>query len=334
MKTNFRLSRKMHLFIIISCVVIALGIAVGTVCHFAAGGFYNYGADWQSKKSVTVTYRSVDYKSVDDVIKLCDDTFAADGLKAKKLVRMTNEEKTRGEVVYEFSNSTDTKKLFGAVEKIENKIKAEVASDGIRLSYASGSTGVTLPEGGKALWRGIIAAAVAIAVGFAYFLIRFKLSMALSTLLACAHNLALYLSVVALTRIPVGSSVVTFALLTVALTLFGCCVLFDRVRKNSKNEDLKKLSSFEIADRSANESFAVNMISSASLCAVALVLFVLMSVSSLSPLAIMSPAMLALACFVSCAYGTVFFTPAVFSRFNKISDDKRNKRKSVKTANK
>lgn len=51
---NLKLSSKMHLLIIISSVVIAIGLAVGIICQFVANGFFNYNDDYANYKSVTV----------------------------------------------------------------------------------------------------------------------------------------------------------------------------------------------------------------------------------------------------------------------------------------
>lgn len=315
----------MHIFIIISCVLIALGIAVGTICQFAAGGFYNYGADWASSKSIIVEYENIDYTSSDKLEDICSKAFSDAGIKSKKVTFVKGTSNSGGKLVYEFMSSTDDEKINAAVSAIDAQIKND-ANGNIRLSYPAGNSGVTLPQAGKALWRGGIAAIVIAVCGFVYFLIRYKLSMAFGVLLALAHNLALFLSLVALTRIPVGSSIVAFAVAVLVITLFGCCIFFDRVRKNIKDEDNKKLPAFELVDKSAGESFKVNLFVPACLGIVAVVLFILMSISSLSPLAVISPLALALVAFVCCAYGLLMFVPAVYSRFKLIADKKKNTR--------
>lgn len=317
----------MHIFIIISCVLIALGIAVGTICQFVAGGFYNYGADWSSSKSIIVEYENIDYTSSDKLEDICGKAFADAGIKSKKMTFVKGISNAGGKLVYEFMSSTDDEKINAAVNAIDAQIKADIAVDGnIRLSYPAGNSGVTLPKAGKALWRGGIAAIVIAVCGFVYFLIRYKLSMAFGVLLALAHNLALFLSLVALIRVPVGSSIVAFAIAVLVVTLFGCCIFFDRVRKNVKDEDNKKLPAFELVDKSAGESFKVNLFVPACLGIVAVALFILMSISSLSPLAVISPLALALVAFVCCAYGLLMFVPAVYSRFKLIADKKKNTR--------
>ncbi|MDE7087212.1 MAG: hypothetical protein K2O67_03365, partial [Clostridia bacterium] len=54
--TKFKVCSKIHLFIIISVLFIAIGMAVGTICHFCANGFFNYGGEFASYTSVKVTY--------------------------------------------------------------------------------------------------------------------------------------------------------------------------------------------------------------------------------------------------------------------------------------
>ena len=46
--TNLKISAKMHILIIVSSVLIALGIAVGLICEFGADGDFTYGDDYKS----------------------------------------------------------------------------------------------------------------------------------------------------------------------------------------------------------------------------------------------------------------------------------------------
>ncbi len=321
MKTDFKLSSKMHLFIIISCVIIALGVAVGTICQFVANGYFNYGSDWSDYKCVTVSYACVDFSNEKEVRKICDDAFASDGLKYYNCAYGdVTGDIVGGEFTFKFGKSVNDEKLASAVEKINAKIQS-----GASVHTVEGFKGNT-----KALWRGAVAIASVMAAHFIYFAIRYKLTMALGALLADVHNLAVFVSLLSLARIPVGSAIITFAVLTVLVTAVGTCFLFDRVRKNCKDENASKLSAFDLTDKSASESFKVNLFVPVVLCAVAVLLFVLMSISAMSVFTVLSPVLCALACFVSCAYGTLFFTPAVYSRFKLIGDDYKLKHARAK----
>lgn len=321
MKTDFKLSSKMHLFIIISCIIIAIGAAVGTICQFVANGYFNYGADWESYKSVTVSYSCVDFSDEKEVKEVCDKAFA--DAEVSYYYSVTFGEKTGnvvgGEYTFKFNYSVNEEKLKTAANAIDAVIAEK--SNGVIQSKAAVHTVDGLLGSGKALWRGAVALAAVIVFHFIYFVIRYKLTAALGALLADVHNLAIFVSLLSLTRVPVGSSVIAFAVLTVLLTAIGTCFLFDRVRKNSKDEACAKLSSFELVEKSASESFKVNLFLPVCLAAVAAVLFALASISAMSALSVLAPAFGAIICFVSCGYGLLLFTPSVYSRFKQIGDN-------------
>lgn len=327
MKTEFRFSAKMHLFIIISALIVAIGLAVGLSCEFAADGYFNYGADWTSYKSVTVRYEYVDFSDESELVSVCEKAFDAAGIRS--YASQYGDTSTGGVIVYKFTLSTDDAKLSAACTTIQAAI-AERGSEGeALLSGVSVHVDKTVLGGGKALLLCGIGLAAAVAFQFLYFVIRYKVSMALGALLANVHNLALYLSLLAITRIPVGTSMFAFGALTVLFTIVVSCFVFDKMRKNFKDEEFSKLDAFGQVDASAREAFKFNLIFIGSLAAVAALLFVLMSISSLSPLAILSPVLCALVAFVSCAYGTLLFTPAVYSRFKRIGERFQRKKPRV-----
>lgn len=317
MMTNFKFSSKMHLFIIISCALIVIGLAVGLGCRYGANGYFNYGGEWANYKSVTVTYEAVD-ATESEIREICDDAFSKAGIKS--YTSAYGKRGTGGAITYKFRLSTDNVKLENAVILINAAIDGQSEGD-ITLSVASAVyNGETRPAADKVLRLGAIALAVIIVFHFAYFAVRFKLTMAFAALLADVHNFVLFLALLAIMRIPVGSSVVAFAVLTVLITVIGTCFLFDRMRKYLKDEAVQKLNAFERADKCAGESFKVNTLIPASLAVVAALLFVLLSISALSAFAIISPVLCALICFITCAYGTAMFTPSVYSRFAQIGE--------------
>lgn len=320
MKTNLKLSSKMHIFIVISSLLIALGIMVGIICHFVANGYFNYGGDWASCKQVTVSYAYVDFSDKNEVIELCNDAFGKSGVKYQSVT--TGNSNQGGEVVYSFSINTNEEDIENAVILIRAAIDEKTSSSGgLTQTTVSVHSANALLGGALSLERISIALACIIVVHFLYFVIRYKLVMAFAAVLADIHNLGLFLSLLSLTRIPVASSVLAFAALTLVLTVICTSLLFDRMRKNAKNEDLKKLTAFEQADLGANECFKLNLIIPACLACVAVVMFVLFSISSLSPVVILAPVFAALVCFISCAYGTAIFTPSIYSRFKLLGDN-------------
>lgn len=324
---KLRLSSKMHLLIIISSIVIAIGLAVGTICQFVSNGFFNYAGDYESYKSVAVDYQDIDFSGggkepVEVIEEICLKAFDKHGV-SNNIVTSGNTV-TGGKIIYRFAYSANDESLRSAVSEINTEIEREVeGAGGIQFSYASFHTEDAVLGGGLSIFRAAIVIATVIAVHFIYFAIRYRLTMALAAVLADVHNLALYISLVALCRIPVGSAIATFAVLTVVMTVIGTCFTFDKVRRNLKAEENKKLSAFELSDKSANQTFMLNVIMPACLAALSVVLFVLLSISSLSPVVILAPVLCSLVAFISCAYGTAIFIPSVYPRFKLIGDKVR-----------
>lgn len=309
----------MHLFIIISSVLVALGLMVGLICHFVANGYFNYGGDWGSYSEVTVSYAYVDFSDENDVKEICNKAFDDCGLKYQSVADGNTE--TGGVIVYTFSVETDTDDFGNALLLIN----VEFDKANVTATTVSAHTANALLGGELNIQRCAIALACIVVAHFIYFAIRYKLTMALAGVLADLHNMAIFVSILSLTRIPVSSTVLAFAALTLLITVIGTSLLFDRMRKNEKNEDLKKLSAFEHADLGANECLKLNLIIPACLAGVAVLLFVILSISSLSPIVILAPVFAALVSFVSCAYGTVMFTPSVYSRFKLLGDNYKAK---------
>ena len=325
--TNLKISAKMHIMIIVSAVIIALGIAVGCVCHFVADGYFNYSGEYSSYKSVTVSYVILDKD--DGLLEFCDKQFDKAGVKYYN--QSHTDTADGGEFTFKFSESTKTEKIQSAVNAINEQLKDE-GSNKTTISASYHHTVKTLLGGGNVIVYGSIALAASIVFQFIYFAIRYKLTMALSALLADVHNLAIFVCLLSLCRIPVSSTVIVFATVTVLMTMIGCCFLFDRARKNIKDEQFAKLNGFEQVDTCVKESFVSICVASVCVAAAAAVLFVLMSISALSVVQIAIPVLLGLFSAVSCVYGTAFFTPAVYSRFKRIGEKFITERKKTKKA--
>ncbi len=315
--TKLKLSSKMHIMIIVSAVIVAAGVAMGLIFQFVSNGYFNYGADYTSYNSVVVNYAYIDGKE-DSINDICEKAFKEAGVSYYAYtygdVATGGKLEAGGQLVYKFSKNTDTAKIQSAKDAIHSALTAEGTSG---LSKASYHEAETVLGGGKALTFGAIALASAVVFQFIYFAIRYKLTAAFSALLADVHNLAIFVSLLAITRVPTGSTVFAFAALTVVATMIGCCFLFDKARKNSKDEKFAKLDALEQADVCANESITEIAVTAVGAAVIGLILFVLMSVSALSVQLAVTSAVLALLSAAASIYGTAFFTPSVYSRIRR-----------------
>ena len=335
--TKFKVCAKIHLFIIISSVLIAIGLAIGTICHFCAGGFFNYGGEFSNYKSVTVNY----YLPVtqDEALSVCED--ALGDLKSYEFAKPDTS--NGGEIVYKFVSSTDTDKLSDAVKEINeklvetfNKKLEEGATNDVHLSRAALHENTVKEGGNKAITFASIALAAAAAFQFLYFVVRYKLRSAFSALLACVHNLGIFVALAAITRIPVGAEMIALGAAVVFITMIFSAVYFDRVRKNFANEKLAKSERLEVLDTSACEVRVLTLTSVCALAAAAVIFGVFAAIAQMFAGALAPWALIILG-MAAAGYGAMFFTPAVHGAIDetcekvKKSLKARKKNKAAKT---
>ncbi len=316
MMTKLKLSSRMHLFIIISTAIAVIGLAVGLICQFIADGYFNFGAEFKSYNSVEVNYAYVDYSDEDSVIEVCDDVFGKAGV--SYFASTFGETDEGGRIIFKFSKNIDSETLTSVAAQI---IDALANGEDNTQTTASFHNVETRLNGGKVLTFVSIALASAVVLQFLYFLARYKVTMAFAALLANFHNLIIYVSLLAITRVPVGISAVAFGVLTVLVTMIACAFIFDRYRRNLKKETFAKLDGDAQTDLCVRESFNSILYPVLGIAAAAVIIFVLLSISAMSVLTILSPVLAAIFSVVSALYGSVFFIPSVYTRIKRIGDN-------------
>lgn len=315
-----KLISKLRLFFVVSLLIIVLGMAVGTVCHFIAGGFYNYGGEYSSYKSVTVSYiwadvmggKAEDGESASvDVEAICLEAFETEGVKHyTKTVQSTG---TGEEITFRFTTSVDSEALQNAVKTINFEIvKQTAAYTEAPHSYAMFGDEQAIAGGEHVLARAAIALAVIVAIHLIYTVIRYKLCAMCAAFVADLHNIALFASLLALCRIPVTSSVLVFGVLVALVTVIGVTLTLDAIKRNLKDESNAKLSVEEITGLSANQTYKINIALAAFLVIAGALILALMAISTLSLVAVLSPALCAIVAFIVCCYGNVLFVPSVY----------------------
>jgi preprotein translocase subunit SecF len=323
MMTNFKLSSKKHLFIIICVVIIVIGMAVGTVCQFISGGFFNYGSEFSSYKCVTINYLAAE-QTEDKVLEICSDAFS--GVRAYEI--STSDVSIGGEIIYKFSTDTDSTVLQAATDKINEALAADSG-----LSTAAFHEAETQVGGSKVLIYASIVAASAAVAQFIYVLCRYKLSAALAALVADIQNLGLFVALVAITRLPVGIEIVALAVLTVFITILATIVFLDRAKKNGQLAS-EEMTDEKIVDTSAAEGGKMNFVVLCFLL-IAVAVTVIFGVIASPYLTAIVPFAEALLVIISVAFGSLFVTPCVYAAFKSAikAPAKKAKTTSVTTKN-
>ena len=309
---KFKFSSKMHLCITISCLLVAIALAVGLTCHFVWGYFFNWGGDYSTYSKIEVTY-SVREIDTSDVEEICENAFDENGISYYTVV--TSGSSTESRIEYRFNEDTDGDALLAAQQTIETAVQTDNELAVVTYSYVEGTLGGEL----DIMYAGI-ALAAAVVFQFLYFIIRYKLTMAFSALLADVHNLALFYALLAITRVQVSSSVVALSVLTVLLTMIGCGILFEKLRKAFRTDEYKAMPSFEQVDTATRSAIKPMAFMFGAFAVAAVVIAAFTAIGSLSLYSLFMPCMCALISVAASAYGTMLFTPAVYSRFKLKAD--------------
>ena len=320
---KLRLSSKMHLFIILSSIVVAIGLAMGLVFHFTAGTFFNWGGDYASYRCVEVKY-SVHEISTEDVLELSDKAFADNGVEYYTFV--TSGMSTESRVEYRFTASQSVEGLQKAAEAINAEVSIAADKTGFATAYADLNSEF---NSNKDIMYAGIALVSAVVFQFIYFVIRYKLTMAAAAFIGDVHNLALFYALLAITRVQVSSSVVALSVFVVLLTMIGCGVLFDKMRKNFRADDYKAMPSFDQVDSASREGLLPVTFIYGFVAAASAIMLVLTAIAGGTVFGLLMPCVCAIIAVAVCEYGTMFFVPSVYSRL-KLRADKYAASKQVK----
>ena len=311
---KLKFSSGMHLFIIITSIIIAVGLAMGLAFHFTSGTFFNWGGDYSSYRTVEVRYsvREIEEK---EVMEACDAAFEENGVDYISYV--TSGMSTESRIEYRFTASQDPDALAKAAEAINDEVG--IASDRTGYATAYVDLNARFNSNKDIMYAGIAVAAVVV-FQFIYFVIRYKLTMAAAAFIGDVHNLALFYALLAITRVQVASSVVALSVFVVVLTMIGCGLLFEKMRKSFRTDEFKEMSSFEQVDAASKAAFSTVTTLNAGILAAAAIMLVLTAIIGGTAFGLLMPCVCALIAAAVCEYGTMFFVPSVYSRLKQRAD--------------
>ncbi|MCD8200801.1 MAG: hypothetical protein LUD47_01835 [Clostridia bacterium] len=318
MKT--KISGKMILFTIISCAVVVICAVVGCVCHFTGNGFFNFGVENGSDKTVSVNYYIVDYPNMSDVEDVCEKAFSDQG------ISYTYEQTTEnsGHIEYVFPYKTDTDKLDTAVGSINDGLSGK---DGINL--ASLEVAESMTTNGRTFMFAGIAAASIIVLQALYCLIRFKLNMAVLSLVTNVGYVLLATGLMAALRIPFGSFAAGVMIFGLLLSVVLNQIFYTDMKSALRNEDYKELSFAEKTDRAYAKGLKASSILSGSLFVTAGLFALVMGIFARTAAYTFLGVAGMLVCLVA-FYSSTFFSPAVYSRMEKVKIDIRRPQRDRK----
>ena len=304
-----------HIVLIVSVIIMAIGMAVGTVCHFVSNGFFNYGDEFSSYKSIEVTTSAVEDVNGNTLLEVANEELASLGAYEVSFSKSTGY--LPNTVVYKLGTSVSDEAIDEAVAAVKAHFEGEGYEDFTVSSYFNEAK----VNGIYVLNFTAIALSSAVVFQAIYFAIRFKPGMALAGLMSQVAAVGVYASLLAITRCPVGLEAIAFAAVAVVLNMILCGLFFDNVKKSYKDENNEKAETLQLIAAGGQSTAKVNLFVciAAAAAAVILAVFALIAAPSFVTLAPFAAFLIAV---ISCAFAFALFTPSAYAVVSVI--DRRN----------
>ena len=303
-----KLIKMRHLAVIVSIVIMVIGMAVGTICHFVSDGFFNYGDEFDSYKSVEVTTSLPEDINGNIVQQIASDELS--WLNPYEVSFSAGSGLASNTVIYKFSLSVSDSDINSSVSAIQ----ARLASGGMEDGSVSAHLNEGVPEGLHQLSFAAIALASAVVFQAIYFAIRLKPGMALSAICSQLATVGVYASLLAITRCSVGLEAIAFAALAVLVTMICNGIFFGSVKKSFKDEANAKAETRSLVSDGAASTIKLNGF----ICIAAVVMVVVFAIFAIiaSPAVVtLMPYISCLLAIVACAYVFCIFAPANYAMF-------------------
>ena len=273
--------------------VIAVAVAVAIILGAKGFSVFNTAATLDDAKTLTVSMNQYAYiTTLETVEDACEEVFEGLDLSYEMKGEMTGDE---SEIVYVFDGDIS---LLIVEEKLEAKFaemqKEDGALEGMNITVAVNSEKTIAVLAKDYALRFVIAAIVMVAAVYIYSAIRFGIAKGVLAAVGTLYSMALTVSVVLLTRIPVTASI---------SYVFGAAGMLGAVISILSLNKIKATESMEGAD----ELYADEVVSS-SLAKKEVAPILYMSAIALAVLAIVAPANMkwfALSAFVALAMSVV-----------------------------
>jgi len=145
----------------------------------------------------------------------------------------------------------DVEKNHDTIDRIESTLKSKFSVNEISRKSIGQQVSKELTQKG---WQAILLAFVVILI---YVSWRFRMRYAVGAVVALIHDVSIALGVFALFHIEINLPTIAAFLTIIGYSLNDTIVIFDRIRENMKIE--KKASTFDIINKSVNQSLSRTM---------------------------------------------------------------------------
>ncbi|MBZ4666161.1 protein translocase subunit SecF [Mahella sp.] len=194
----------------------------------------------------------------------------------------------------------------------DDEVQAQILND-IKEKYGIDDSAVLSIEkvgptvGGELTRNAIYAIAIACVLMLIYIWIRFEIRFGVAAIIALVHDVLIMSAAVAITNTQINTPFVAAVLTIVGYSINDTIVVFDRIRENRRKLGKKKMSPFELADMSIEQTLARSINTTLTTLFTITALYIL-GVPSIKEFAL--PIMIGL---VSGAYSSIFIASPIWA---------------------
>lgn len=244
----------MNLWLIVWAAIIVIGIAIIGIFGF------NYSATVSDYKALTVKFDS--YASIGSDDELLDEFENLCKAQMKDVKYIDDEIKTSsddGTITFKFAYNTEDSKLVAIGDSIKNAIKTNEKLNPMQDSVEYTINTVEVQPAYTYIWRAVLSAAVVALMAGVYVFVRYSFTMGITTLITCVADVLVMVSLMAILRLPVTTSLAVSGVIAVLYSALVSMVQYGTMRKLFKTDEYKAM---EIADsvRAASEKSRTNII--------------------------------------------------------------------------
>ena len=247
---NFDFNSKLKVCSIISGALILIGIIIISIFGF------NLGIDFTGGTVLNVKVGSVleegnNYTVISNQIS---DIIEDNGFKVGYVQQEGIGAEAQVTVRFQDKKGLTEEQMQNSLDELKTEIEENITLNGTNLTVeVSNGSRIAASASKTLLINSILAILIAVILILIYIAIRFELLSGLTAILMLIHDVLIMCSLVAIFQIQINAGFIAALITIIGYSINNVIIIFDRIRENKKNENLKDETSKSLVNMSIKQ---------------------------------------------------------------------------------
>lgn len=247
---NFDFNNKLKVCSIISGTLILIGIIIISIFGF------NLGIDFTGGTVLNVKVGSVleegnNYTVISNQIS---DIIEDNGFKVGYVQQEGIGAEAQVTVRFQDKKGLTEEQMQNSLDELKTEIEGNITLNGTNLTVeVSNGSRIAASASKTLLINSILAILIAVILILIYIAIRFELLSGLTAILMLIHDVLIMCSLVAIFQIQINAGFIAALITIIGYSINNVIIIFDRIRENKKNENLKDETSKSLVNMSIKQ---------------------------------------------------------------------------------